>query len=242
MYYFQGNMNEAYQVARDAIRFAQESGYTYSKAWAYPILGISCYGKGLFEDAIHHLLKGSDFCEKLNLSMWEAIARWILGEIYFEVGEYEESRDQYGATVRLLEHGQGHPSWKAINKIGAVMADLMIGNKDIDLELVCGYLSEGTLKYAQAWKARYIAEVLLNVDDRHSDEAEHWIRKSIEAAKQNHMIWHLARGYALYAELCKRQGDQTRAKEHRAEAINIYKECGADGWVTKTGEELAKLS
>jgi len=37
--------------------------------------------------------------------------------------------------------------------------------------------------------------------------------------------------HALYAELFKRKGDQSKAKENLNKAIEILKECGADGWV-----------
>jgi hypothetical protein len=56
------------------------------------------------------------------------------------------------------------------------------------------------------------------------------------------MRFHLGRDYAVYAELFRRQGDRAAAKEQLGKAMDIYKECGADGWVTKTEEALAKLS
>ena len=56
------------------------------------------------------------------------------------------------------------------------------------------------------------------------------------------MKTYLGRDYALYAELFKRKGDMFKAKEQLGKAIEIYKECGADGWVTKAEEEMDKLS
>jgi hypothetical protein len=55
------------------------------------------------------------------------------------------------------------------------------------------------------------------------------------------MMWHSARDYALYAELFKRKGDLPKAKENLTKAINIFQECGADGWVEKYEKELAEL-
>ena len=52
----------------------------------------------------------------------------------------------------------------------------------------------------------------------------------------------LAKTHALYAELYRKEGDQLRAKENLNEAIEIMKECGADGWVEKYEKELATLS
>jgi len=44
------------------------------------------------------------------------------------------------------------------------------------------------------------------------------------------------------AELFKRKGDTFKVKEQQARATDLYKECGADGWVTRAEEELARLS
>ena len=89
--------------------------------------------------------------------------------------------------------------------------------------------------------ARNIAEILLNIDDAHMSAAEDWIQKAIEANKRNGTIWFLANDYALCACLLQRKGDLTKAKESLKKAIEIFKECGADGWVEKTKEELAAL-
>ena len=94
----------------------------------------------------------------------------------------------------------------------------------------------------EGWMRRYLGEILLIIDDQHFSEAQHWIEEAIEADRRNQMMFHLGRDYAVYAELFKRKGDRATAKEQLGKAIDIYKECGADGWVTKAEEELAKLS
>ena len=89
---------------------------------------------------------------------------------------------------------------------------------------------------------RYLGEILLNIDDQHMSEAQHWIEEAIEADDRNGMRFHLGRDYALYAELFKRKGDEVQSQSDQlGKAIEIYKECGADGWVTKAEEELEKL-
>ncbi len=56
------------------------------------------------------------------------------------------------------------------------------------------------------------------------------------------MDFWLVRTYALYAEFHKRNGDQSKAKENLTKAIEILKECGADGWVEKYEKELTAIS
>ena len=89
--------------------------------------------------------------------------------------------------------------------------------------------------------ARKIGEILISIDEHHISDAEWWIEKAIEADERNDMMWHLGRDYALYAQLFKRIGDQSKAKENLNRAIGIYRECGADGWVEKAEKELAAV-
>ena len=86
--------------------------------------------------------------------------------------------------------------------------------------------------------ARYIGEILLSCADLAMPKAEDWIKKAIEADTKNDMRFNLGRDYALYAELLSGKGDITKAKESLKKAIEIYKECGADGWVKKAEKEV----
>ena len=54
-------------------------------------------------------------------------------------------------------------------------------------------------------------------------------------------MWHVGRDYVLYADGFARKGDAAGARENLNKAIQIFTECGADGWVKRTGEKLAKL-
>ena len=119
---------------------------------------------------------------------------------------------------------------------------MMCGEKDIDLKSLFGYISKNKLRFLDGFLRRYISEILLDIDDHHRSEAEDWIKKAIEADKKNGMMWTLGRDYALYAELLKRKGYQSKAKENLNKAIEILKECGADGWVDKYEKELAALA
>ena len=83
---------------------------------------------------------------------------------------------------------------------------------------------------------------MLNIDDQHMSEAEHWIEKAIEADQRNRMMFHLGRDYALYADWFKRNGDRSMAQENLGKAIEILTECGADGWVEKYEKEMALIS
>jgi len=69
-----------------------------------------------------------------------------------------------------------------------------------------------------------------------------WILKAIEINSQKGFNFYLGKDYALYAELFKRKGDQSKTKENLDKAIETLKECGAEGWVKKYEKELAAIS
>jgi hypothetical protein len=69
-----------------------------------------------------------------------------------------------------------------------------------------------------------------------------WIQKAIEADQRNRMMFHLGKDYALHGELFKRKGDKLKVQENLGKAMEIFKECGADGWVTKAEKDLATIS
>jgi hypothetical protein len=114
--------------------------------------------------------------------------------------------------------------------------------KDVNLESLYTHSRNNKVKAVEGWIQRFIGEILLNIDDQHISEAEHWIQNAIEADQKNRMMFHLGKDYALYADLFKRKGDRLKTQENLGKAIEILKECGADGWVVKAEKELAILS
>ena len=242
VYNVQGRVSLGYQTSNETVRIAEESGDIYSKAAAYVTHGISCLYKGFFEEAKEHLLKGVDFCKRINLFLWDASDHNYSGEACFCMGEYQKSKDHYSEAIGILEHGRFSRSWINLNRISLARAKVMNNERDIDLESLYGYVTENKLRVNDGWIRRNVCEILLNFDDQQMPEAEHWIKKAIETDRRNGTLWNLGRDHTVYAELLKRKGDQKKARENLNKAIDIFKECGADGWVKKAGEELAELS
>ena len=117
----------------------------------------------------------------------------------------------------------------------------MNNETDVNLAELFKCHEDNRYEVFEGWMQRYIGEILLNIDENHISEAEDWVKRAIEADKRNGMMFRLGQDYAAYAEMFKRKGDAPKAKENLSKAIEIYKECGADGWVTKAEEALAKI-
>ena len=241
-YFYPGRINLGFQTTAEALRAAEEGGDIMSKGYVYSSHGIFCYARGLFEEAERHLLKGIEFCERINEKGWRAIAHLFLGETYFAMGNFPSAKDRYEKGCGLLEHTRLMPSFVGLVRAGVARSRVMNNERDVDLESLYTHSRNNKIKAAEGWIQRYIGEILLNIDDRHISESEHWIQKAIEADQRNRMMFHLGKDYALYAELFKRKGDRLKAQENLNKAIEILKECGADGWVEKYEKELAALS
>jgi len=236
------NIDLALKTSTEAIEIAEKSGDIYSKAWAYGSYGQLCLHRGSMDEAMRYLLKGVPFIERVNLSFWHSWVCFIMGETCFEKMKYQESQVYYGKAIQLLEvRVRILPSLLNLCKICLEKAKVMRNKEVIDPELLYRYIAENKVKLYDGWMRRSIGAILLYIDDQHMVEADNWINKAIESDKKNGMMWCLGRDYALYAELFKRKGDKSKAKENLGKAIEILTECGADGWVEKYEKELASL-
>jgi len=241
-YYYAGKIDLAFQTTLDAVRIAEESGDIYSKPMPYTLHGVSCYGKGLLKEAEKYLLMGVEFCEKINFHSYNAYAQFQLGEIYFETGDFLKSKEAYEKEIRIFENMRYLPSWTNLGKVGLARSKVMNKEKDVNLESLYAHSRNNKLKVNEGRIQRYIGEILLNIDDQHISEAEHWIQKALEADQRNRMMFHLGKDYAVYSDLFKRTGDRLKAQDNLTKAIDIFRECGADGWVTRMERKLASLT
>jgi class 3 adenylate cyclase/tetratricopeptide (TPR) repeat protein len=241
-YFHNGKINLQFKTSNEGLQIAEESGDAFSKGMAYIIHGISCYAKRLLEEAEKYLFKGLEFCEKINLASWDGCGQFHLGETYFEMGDFLRSKEHCEKAILILESYRLCPSNVGWGRVGLARSKVMNKEKDVDLESLFSHSRNNKVKAAEGYIQRYIGEILLNIDDLHTSEAEHWIQKAIEADQRNRVMFHLGMDYALYADLFKRKGDRLKAQENLGRAIEILKECGADGWVEKYEKELTSIS
>ena len=139
----------------------------------------------------------------------------------------------------MTEHNRFLPSLSMLNRIGVARAKIWKGDKDINMEMLYNYLDENRIKFHDSLMTRYVVNCLMKLSDQHLFEAEVLIQKSVEIDKRSGMIFFLAKDYVLYAEILKQQGHLTKAKEKLHRAIELFKSCGAKGWLNTTEKEMA---
>ncbi len=238
---WRGQVGLGFQTSNEALKVAEQSGDIYSRMIAQLCHGVACYALGAFDEAIESLTKGLALGESNTHVTVVAMALTAIAESYLETGNYEAAEDYFRKSVELYQNSGLLPSLANVNRMALAKAMLLSSAKTTDLEKLYTYARNNRIKTYEGWMRRYLAEILLIMDDHHTSEAQHWIEEAIEADKRNQMMFPLGRDHAVYAELFKRKGDKDKAKEQLVRAIDIYKECGADGWVTKAEEELARL-
>ncbi len=143
-------INLQFQATQEAIQIAEESRDIYSKAISYVNHGISCYGKGLMEKAEKYFQKGAEFCERIEMPTRIGVARFGLGETYFEMGDFMKAKEGYDKHGWVLERNQLNPSNANFGKVGSTKSKVMNKEKDVNLETLYPHPQNNKVKISKA--------------------------------------------------------------------------------------------
>ena len=242
IYYQQGKIDLAYRTSREGLRLAEESGDLFSKAEGYVNHGACCYGKGYFDEAEEHLVKGKHFAERGASIAHVFMANIYLGLVHCWKEDYRKAQGSLNEAISVIEtHGTGS-SLLNLTQIALFYSKVMNSDKDIDLKALYSTAGQNKLKRFEGFIKRLVGAILLNIDDKHIDEAGNWIVGAMEEDKRNGMMFELGMDSVLYGELLRRRNDKSGARESLGNGIKIFQQCGADGWVEKYEKELAVFS
>jgi tetratricopeptide (TPR) repeat protein len=230
-----------YETSKEALNLAKESNDIYLKGFILSLHGTVCYFKGKFDKAESSLTEGLALSEKTSVLMVASLAAFFFGNICCEKGDLKKAKGYYKKAIFPLKNGGINPSWVRLFKICTAKINLRENGTGIDINTLYNYSHTNKIKVWDGWFSRLIAEILMNMEGKYKSEAEDWIKGAIELDENRGLRWNLAKDYAVYSELFKKNGDSVKAKENINKAIGIFKECGADGWVEKYEKELAAL-
>jgi hypothetical protein len=68
------------------------------------------------------------------------------------------------------------------------------------------------------------------------------LKKAIEADTRNGTRWSLAMDYLAYADLLETARSETIARDNQIKALEVFNECGADGWSREVERRLTTNS
>ena len=240
-YTWQGKIEKARNESLECLRIAEEIGDLYYQTPANICCGVTSYVKGDLDKAESYLLQALAFSEKTgHYTNWMTACEHIF-EVYISKREYKTATSYFERMISILEPTKYRSSEIGLYKVGLARAMVFRTDKGIDIDELLKYRSRIRSKRMQNRCDRYICDLLLNID-LHKNRVEKWINRIIETDKKNNFKFSLGQDYALYAELYKRHSNQSKTIEHLSNAVEIFKECGADGWAEKYEKELARLS
>ena len=240
-YLLEGKVNLAYEFSQKTLMLAQETGDAYIKGMACCVYGSACYHKVLFDESKTYLLEGVSSYEKSTPISWIAWAYAYLGLMQVDLGEYDDAVNYYKKVISVLENANYMPSIIKYFHSCMMRAKALRHDQDIELSELVACYQNYKLTMCKGWTARNIGDVMLHIDDDHISDAAVWFQKAIEADTRNGFRFQLAQDHALYADWFKRKGDIKGAKAQLTKAVDIFRECGADGWVEKYEKQLAEL-
>ncbi|MFC1877473.1 AAA family ATPase [Thermodesulfobacteriota bacterium] len=241
IYYFKGDINRAYQLSQESVQTSEKAGDINSKMYAYSCLGTILNAKGFFNEAIDALSKGLKYSERANHVWWMVWCNLSLGDVYSNIKKYRKAQIHYLKAIELYEKEKIYPSFLNLSKIALLRTKVAASTTKVDFELLQINASDNKFEILNGMIKRYIAEIHLYSDCQNLLDAKEWIKRSIKADKKNGMKHQLGQDYATYAEISKQQGQIGKARENLCKAIEILKQCGADGWVEKYEKELSIL-
>jgi class 3 adenylate cyclase/tetratricopeptide (TPR) repeat protein len=242
-YFLQGKTNLALQASQEALH-AAESGDIIAKQVAYGNYGVICYYRGHLPEAEKYLLEALAYLEKAFQLGWGAWAVGFLGWTYHDMGDYDKAKKYFQQCASILEDARFCPSWLNCQKLLVINNGILNGEPDIDINGLGGLINaheQCKLAMSESFESRCIGEIFLNIDNQHMSEAEAWIKRSIDFDVKHAIPWNLGKDYTLYADWFKKKGDMEGTKEQLTKAINLFRECDADGWVTRTENDLAAI-
>jgi tetratricopeptide (TPR) repeat protein len=241
VYLFQGKVNVGYPMSLEGLQTAEESGDAYSRVEAHMSMGLACLEKWQLENARNHFLEGCELCERFQFIALHLFSEWGVAEIYFLMAHYSESKEHYANALRILNLNSLYPSFARVCELAMARAMVLNHERVTNLDVLLTYIDKNRVKLHEGKLRRHLAEILLNLDEPRIHEAESWIHEAIMADRQNGLLFELAKDLIVCGELDQRKGDLLKAKEIVGEAIDIFRNCGADGWVERYEKELAKL-
>ncbi|MFC1816196.1 adenylate/guanylate cyclase domain-containing protein [Thermodesulfobacteriota bacterium] len=241
VYLMQGKLNQADSISNKALKISDESGDLFSKGYAYAAQGWTYLFKGYFSEAKEHLVIGSECSDKINDLAWIPFVYFGLGLTSFFMEEYELSQRHFERTISAFQYGNLFPSWANCGKIALTMVKVMNKEKGVNINDIFKFYENSKIKMPAEWMLTCICEILLKVGDPQFTEAKAWINKAIVEHKRSGLMWHLAKDYDLYADLFIQKGDRQKASQKMNKAIEIFKICGADGWVEKSEKKLVEI-
>jgi class 3 adenylate cyclase/tetratricopeptide (TPR) repeat protein len=239
-----GSFAEGLARSEEGIKIAETANNLYGLFHGYCGLGMVYLGQGHFDKAVIVAERGLHLCEMADLRVMETFSLAYLG-----LGHAREGRIAQGLEMmeKAVEQSKslGMDFCRAIAEVHRAEVCLLAGLPsqagDSALQAIdlCRIIKA---RGCEAWGLKIFADIECNIGERSFDEVESRYTQAITLADELGMrplIAHCHRGLGV---LYQRDEKRDRVQKQFSKAIDILRQCGADGWAEKYEKELTLIS
>jgi class 3 adenylate cyclase/tetratricopeptide (TPR) repeat protein len=238
-----GELAEAAERAEEGAQISEASGHLFSLFHASWILGVVRVLQGDGHLAIGLLEHGRQICQTAGIRFMENFAVVGLATAYAHVGRWQEAIEIIEMAIeqcKSMEMGFCRAMAEVHRGEAYLLADRVQEAKEFALQAIDLCRSIKARGY-EAWGLKNLADIECQRGKLPSHEVESRYGEAMALAQELGMrplVAHCHRGLGV---LYGRSGDKDRGREQYGKAIDILRQCGADGGVEKYEKELAVL-
>jgi tetratricopeptide (TPR) repeat protein len=235
-----GRFDEAIGHAEAAVRIAEAADHPWTLYLGLFGLGLAHLRHGDLPRAIRVLERGLELCRTWQFVIGTPQAAAALGAAYALAGRADEARP---LVAGALEEFRGRPnhSSPAIILLCAGMTSLPAGRLDEARSHTREALALTRRLRARGSEAHALhlaGDIASTGGAEDAAEAEGHYREALPLAGELRMRPLVAHCHLGLGKLCRRTGDDVKAREHLATAVTMYREMGMGFWLEKADAEL----
>jgi tetratricopeptide (TPR) repeat protein len=216
-----GDMLSAQKNSKNAIEIASEPFYVQLSKM---ILGLSYFFNGQLQEAENVIRPGLDVLEKLGLEVISVTAQYYLAPVLIANGQMKQGTELLEKARKILSKNQ--------RSVHYAISEYVIG--EVNSQIATGP------KPSLAIMAKNMGFLVKNVPYATRKAEEHF-KKAIELFKEIGMKSFLGQAYLSRGLMYKASKRNDEARQFILEAINLFKECEAEGFLKQANEALESL-
>jgi class 3 adenylate cyclase/tetratricopeptide (TPR) repeat protein len=262
-YWLRGEYQKVRNVAEDLLRYGDKQSNIRSIALGYNYMGMSHYASGDFAHAV------KSYKRAIEVSVDPMVthnAKAMLGVSYLSQGNLDDARPIFEDVVRFSdEFGYeftGTPAQGGLGCVFLAKGDLSRGIRIVEEALAVWHHTNRRFGFAigscvvgniylkllqregpksLSFLAKNIGFLLRNILSA-SRKAEYHFTEALEVGREIGGKGVMGQAHLGLGLLHKANGRNEKAKEHILQAIELFKECDAGGYLERAREALSALN
>lgn len=97
------NTEDNFQLGMKVYSLCKESDYEIGMAFALLRIGVAYVNMSKYEEALPFLIDSINLAKKLNICDLQVTANINIGNVFYDIGQYEKSMDYYNTSKKIAK-------------------------------------------------------------------------------------------------------------------------------------------